>query len=942
VRLQKTNRWVVSHRWLISIIGVALTASVHPSAAQLLHGQGKKEEPYLNYAYESYRPYENVVFGRDRTPKFDNMGQFVMRGIDVFELQEFRTISPTPGSIISKPVRYQSYLNRLVIGNDSYKGVNTRLIIGDRIRAKFTSLTLDMAVMNGMRMDSHWKGGSLILLASRVDRPIFESFQDKDQRTHGDDNSQTRPRWATYLLGGDLRSQIPGLDVGVSWVNQYRTDSLQKLSDNGMKGTLPATGSPPEWIVVRVLDQDPTDAIGVRVKRPVLTLNGRQLEHTLGPYDRLNPQTLTLTVTRHADRAVIPRVSKDSRGALVIDFPHVSPSPQGHFETQGPGSLVFWFKVPAVLQDNGDSTIVSRAHVDLDVSGDYQVQMSETFNSGFSSNPATYFYTAAESRGTPDNLDDFRRVRVRYGRETGRTLLSGHFDLEVRGFSLRTEYVRNFSFRAYPALVSTELDHIGDQSSAWFVNVRREFGERTKIGGEVFNVDSEYSTTLNVQDDAFTTYTDLLNSPFSFPVTYLEPLLTKGLDRTNTIEFNSVDDNDDKDQFPDSYFIRKTGNVQTGGRFIADPDGVFPGLDADLNGRPDINENLNRIPDYFEPFLLYNVDPDAYAFGPDTNNNGVIDERENDIKPDYPYDRDRRGYHAYAEQLLSKGLTLTLGHHNTWAPAEGGRAKTSYGRLEYRRRIPFLVDLYAVERLKRIEDTIRDDIFGLGRDPIYFQPEVVPLVRLTEDDVLNPLGEAVLIRDPLLSRDSWVNTVYTEARWIQVPRLNVSLNLKHDRNSQQGTSLQPDNVVSDFTIVAKADYEWNPWRKLVVVPQVKWLRQRLQDDDGAIVEIHESFFYPILRLEYPISSRTSIKAGAQGFPVLASTYRNGLVPDVDFDSEVYLVQVGNTSTYLGYEVNVNLGWEKRKRNFKDANRRDQDEEFNRVFLRVIAGLRPLF
>jgi hypothetical protein len=127
-----------------------------------------------------------------------------------------------------------------------------------------------------------------------------------------------------------------------------------------------------------------------------------------------------------------------------------------------------------------------------------------------------------------------------------------------------------------------------------------------------------------------------------------------------------------------------------------------------------------------------------------------------------------------------------------------------------------------------------------------------------------------------------------------------------------------------------------------VIPQVKWLSQDLRDDDGTVLEIDEQFFYPILRLEYPISSRTTIKAGAQGFPILESSYRNGVSPDVDFDEKVYLVQLNNTSNYVGYEVNVNLGYERRQRQFLDKSRRDQDLDFHRFFLRVIAGLRPLF
>ena len=88
-----------------------------PLAAQLLFRDG---DPYVNYAHEGYWPYEAVLYGKDRTPQFDNLGQFVMSGTNVFELQQFHSIAPSPGSIISKPRLYSSYLNRLVVADDSY------------------------------------------------------------------------------------------------------------------------------------------------------------------------------------------------------------------------------------------------------------------------------------------------------------------------------------------------------------------------------------------------------------------------------------------------------------------------------------------------------------------------------------------------------------------------------------------------------------------------------------------------------------------------------------------------------------------------------------------------------------------------------------------------------------------------------------------------------
>ena len=133
-----------------------------------------------------------------------------------------------------------------------------------------------------------------------------------------------------------------------------------------------------------------------------------------------------------------------------------------------------------------------------------------------------------------------------------------------------------------------------------------------------------------------------------------------------------------------------------------------------------------------------------------------------------------------------------------------------------------------------------------------------------------------------------------------------------------------------------------PWKNLQVMPQFKWLRQRLKDDQGGVLEIDENFVYPILRLEYPISNLTTIKRGAQGFPFWKSTYRNNESQGVDFDTEDYVALISNNSSYVGYQINVNVGYQKSMRKFKDRSRVEQDIDFSRVFLRVIAGLRPLF
>ena len=99
----------------------------------------------------------------------------------------------------------------------------------------------------------------------------------------------------------------------------------------------------------------------------------------------------------------------------------------------------------------------------------------------------------------------------------------------------------------------------------------------------------------------------------------------------------------------------------------------FPGQDDDGDGFPDTNRNGNSIPDFEEPFLMFDVEPIDYAYGLDRNNNDEPDHREDDGDPDYPYDFDQRGYHLFGQVDLSGHWSLAAGQYNVQG---GGRGRT--------------------------------------------------------------------------------------------------------------------------------------------------------------------------------------------------------------------------------------------------------------------------
>jgi len=87
--------------------------------------------------------------------------------------------------------------------------------------------------------------------------------------------------------------------------------------------------------------------------------------------------------------------------------------------------------------------------------------------------------------------------------------------------------------------------------------------------------------------------------------------------------YSLVEDNDDKDQFPENGVDGKINAVPYG-----DPDGVIP---------VKYDKNKNNMYDWEEDFLNYDCDPPKSNLYFDRNNNGIPDDIEDDAYPDYPY-----------------------------------------------------------------------------------------------------------------------------------------------------------------------------------------------------------------------------------------------------------------------------------------------------------------
>ena len=252
----------------------------------------------------------------------------------------------------------------------------------------------------------------------------------------------------------------------------------------------------------------------------------------------------------------------------------------------------------------------------------------------------------ARSEGTVQDLSNLGWITLNVGGWTGRALWGLDGSWEVGGAKVKWEYARSAEYRQYPD------GQPGFRDSRDFATVRQWNGDRSSTssgayyltaqwrrgmlesGGEVFSIDEQY------------------NSGF-------------------------VEDNDDDDRYPDIGHGHRPVIFYTSPDY--DPDGVFPGKDEDSDGIPDTNRNGNTIPDYLEPFLRFDVEPDQFVYGRDWNNNGIVDLREDDLRPDYPYEVDQHGTHVYGRLHLPHGFGLSAGRLDAEGITSGARNESLYG-----------------------------------------------------------------------------------------------------------------------------------------------------------------------------------------------------------------------------------------------------------------------
>ena len=845
-------------------------------------------EAYRNYAEYSYHNYRSIL---RVDPRYNFFGDFLAEGFRAFRLDH-----QGPGrSLVSKDGVYQGIFSNLLVARNSYARFNLALTIGDEVRTHLTPLTMQRAGLNGLRWEMEFANHKLTLLSSRgfdhADFPAFPVFSTPINAdaavlalsATGEYDPQVpieiEEDNPVYTFGGHWETQAGDvLTLGMTFLNQQQVNAGALREDSFLGGSVPYPQMlPPRKLMLRITDDSPgSPGHGATVYRVSLEVEATVAgEETVLSSDPRSP---------HYDPSLQPQISGVPR---LLD----------RWNVRGAEELIITFELPEGITSQRARFVVAAAN-------DYRIAAAQqhVFYRTFSSR-TTPFMTLRRAGGEVSDGSNFRELVIDYGLNSGQTLYGMDFAADLVGLKLRGELSKNSLYRKYPIISGRSLRH---DTQAWYLQAVRTFPRLRQLsfGAEFFHLGPRYGGGYDSRRGGIVLYTDTGGDGLSQMVA----------------EFPLVDDNDDNDRYSDDNERDHPGSFDLEA-------GVYPGLDEDNDNIPDDDRNANGIPDFEEPFLLYHSDPQEFVYGLDLNNNGVIDVRENDNKPDYPYDRDRRGRHySVAAQPLPK-LEVGAGHYRIRALADPGRTVSTYLRAAYSYTHLDRLEVELNHDSKRVKDTIPDSVYVF--DPARI---VTPL------EPPDP--------DPLLQKNSWVHTSFAGVRWSRWAPLHLETNVKQVINRMfdlEHTRVSERDRRVTRTMVNKVDYRLE-WGRFTVMPMYKrlWRRVDLDSREGAAVREVQSA--PMLRVDYRVTDDMKVQMGQQGLRpgilgldrVLAFHLDDQVRRYRSYTSTDFMFMLTLKGSYLGNVLTTNSGIQLHSRKFDQVGA-GEDLRFTRFFVDVVAG-----
>ncbi len=868
-------------RWSLALLAGLAALGADPLRAQLTTGYRPIEEPgiygvrihpgamapnrrkwYLpqNLYYEyrwrgwEYSNYAQDIYQKyvdillEGTRYYDPFGNYIARGWAIYDWTENNPLRL--GSGIFKSPKYGSWFSNVVVSSAQKGQFFTSLTISDAIRTTMTPLTFSKPTFNGLQWDFLTDKYAVTLLGSRLNAPGVSARTDSDPPSLVENT--------TRLLGARGVAQLGDFaQLGTTWINAANTRSDLTMGDNSLKGVLttPQNTGNVETVTIRIADDSPeTPDSGALLF-----------------FDRVL-----------IDGEVHPEIVPIVRGGVRSG---------GSLEAKGSDAIELIYDIRNSFRPTEQVPTfqqIQKLEFELIMANDYRIEITSNRQTDLLGDQV--LLPVAQARDEITDGSNQRFIRFEYGLPTANEVIG--LDLQVSnlsGLDLRSEYVVNRRFRRFPNQNFGKLGVAEEQARAAYLTasyVRYPWFAY----GEAFSMDPDYTTTTFIGNSlGGIDYSD---------------------ERRHLFEF--VDDNDDQDRFADWMRAGQLGaGIGVAGGSAGEDVQVFPGLDENNDFVSDFNQNRNDRPDYAEPFLRYAVDAPQCLFGTDMNNNTLIDRFEDDRAPDYPYDRDHRGYNLYGGLRFTEDVQLTAGQLREELISSDRKARSTYALFSGEWKYPgFEISLF--EHPKLVEDDIPED-------------------RVVWVD---PTGRTDFT-DPLDAQDTFVNTVYLQAKYSRIRNLNISGKVKHEKFLQQGEQADLKRNRSFFGLINRADYAvrlredlifWPKWKSTFQseVPSIRALR--------ATRSLEEVVF---LITRYSLLPGTWLDFGVE-FSRFENLKRRPLEPQIgyvdNFRSLVFSFLFSNTSAYQGYRLTLNAGLQLERQKFKEDTRKGSI-----AFLRVFAS-----
>ena len=928
-------------------------------------------EAYLNYGRKEYDPYPAVINARNR---YDRLGNYLSRGFNVFTWEFSR---PGTSNINTRTAQYLGWFTNLVMLNDSYKGWNYRVTLGEDIRAKFSDLTFSDPRFFGILLDGASSDNKFTLMLSQggdlLNIPKFSTFKATNERS------------PVLIFGGHWETKLGNvLKMGATYFNQHMANT-QDANGSFLKGDTPYSMLPPSFIEVIIEDDSPDD-----------------IGNSATIYD------VDIVIIGESQGQRVRLTSIEGDDAYDSDLKMVDPvgGLVGGVEVSGGQREVYRFKMPVFnLPDdvayssdpgalNPGLTMKSVRFV-ADIEGDYKISVRQQHLSFSRRNhgknvtkaadgddrylpggksyinpftglkgddaikpledvlnenpeafkqwpvapdpaisqstsylqykwdlldPSSVSYTVMRSDDTGTGR---KMVEFDYGIPTGQALYGLDWDLTLKGLKVKGELVTNPQYFLFP-VGSNAGERFDKRALGYFLTAEKELGP-FEIGAEVFNMDPDFSGNYDSIRGGVPFFSDdCVTCP-------------------QMQEMFVMTDNDDNDQWPDEMNNERPSSEKA-------DSGIFPGLDENNDLIPDSDQNFNGIADWTEPILFYDADPPEFIYGIDFNNNGVVDYRENDALPDYPYPRDRKGIHFVATKkgLGRFGKWASVGYYSMEEPAGGGESNAAYARYEHTFVSPYFGKIRINEDIKVVKDDIRDDVY-IWKDVGFTERLPSPFPHLSGNQIeARDLNSQLFPPDvdPLTMRNSLVNTLFLGSTFKQISGLNIINNIQWIRNAQSddifddGTQ-QTAGVLSTITMVNKLDYTISAGN-LSIRPMFKHLLLRehsdvLKDATGQGSIRFFSIYAPILRTRFDLTPKSNLQLGFQGFPFWRHTNRDRVDERNDFKEWTMVLMMSNRSDHYGYNLASQFGLIKTNREFDDDTRSSDSFDNSRIFFDIVAG-----